>query len=793
MKSLFLLLSFLLSFFISDLVFAQLSTPTTEDIYGGRINGISVISLNDTTSRIYISTESANSVFYAEVLTKSGSESFGSFSIMPGLGSDDGYGGNIQKLFGHKNSSYLFFINNGNLYRTNHLSTTVDLIDGPGIWEFLIYEDYIFYIKNNYFYFASIDGSGSLVSTKFVPITTIYKPSIKINFSNNKIYICELKDTIKIYKSTEDYNLLTDSSLFNELTVGSIPSSFSEWDAFGIGPDGTLFLGGDNEYQKFVYYSIDDASTWSGGAISLNGVGGPNFDFAGSDSNYTIFFANGYSTFNSGSGFGGWNQFGYLGLETHPNDGSVFVDPNNSSIVYLTTDQGIGASKNGGSIIFEIDDGVEAIQVNDFSMNSTKNAAWLASKAGVRKVTNYSTTPVWTNAIFPNGDGSPYHSAEMENDNDSIAYVGNLRVYKTTNSGLSWNQLLGEGVTGYPTINTTIEAIEVCPRNKNLVLAGFSIGNSTDQGGLWYSTDAGTSWTQLQLRSSSSLPYDVDVNDIIFSYESGHNVAYVGVSYDLNISDPSKRGYSIYRAEWNDSTSTWSVRQDMQPPYTSTGSPIVVTIMDIEIDTANSIIYACGTDASVNHPVVYYKDLAGSNLWTPFSVSGFPASNALGKAITVGDGFIYCAVDNVIYVYSSTDSSWSIGYSYPVGTQINVLYYDDLLVGTGTGLYKHTNTLGVNDNHQNASVNKFKLEQNYPNPFNPTTRIRYFVNEQARVTIKLFDVLGCEIITLVDDYKMPGEYILEINGNKLGLNSGIYFYQLRTSNFTAVKKLVFLK
>ncbi len=49
------------------------------------------------------------------------------------------------------------------------------------------------------------------------------------------------------------------------------------------------------------------------------------------------------------------------------------------------------------------------------------------------------------------------------------------------------------------------------------------------------------------------------------------------------------------------------------------------------------------------------------------------------------------------------------------------------------------------------------------------------MNEQARVTIKLFDVLGCEIITLVDDYKMPGEYILEINGNKLGLNSGIYF------------------
>ncbi len=114
---------------------------------------------------------------------------------------------------------------------------------------------------------------------------------------------------------------------------------------------------------------------------------------------------------------GTWLRFGQIGgMETHPNDGTVFVDSVNSNLIYMTTNQGIGASYDRGVSIFEIDDGVEAVQVKDFSMTVDKNSAWLASNSGIRKVVNYLTSPEWTNAIFPWFDGSPYYSIEMSRE-----------------------------------------------------------------------------------------------------------------------------------------------------------------------------------------------------------------------------------------------------------------------------------------------------------------------------------------------------------------------------------------
>lgn len=777
--------------FLNINVFSQLSSPTTENVYGGRINALSVISTGPNSSKIFIATESANSVFYADITTTPSAESFGTFTVMPGLGNDDNYGSGIQKIHAHTNSNYLFFINNNSLYKTHYSSSAVTFIEGSNVSDFLVYGDFLFYIKGTSFYFAQIDASGNLSATGNFSIPSLTNPSIKVNKSNNKVYICDVTGSPTIYKSSDDYNLLTTSSSFSALSLGAITTSATNWDAFGIGPNGTFFLGGDDNSNKFVHYSSDEGLNWSsGGTTSLSGIGGPNFDFSGSSSPYTVYFAKGYSTFTSGSGFGAWSEFGNISLETHSNDGAVFVDPNNPSIVYMTTDQGIGATKNGGAAIFEIDNGVEAVQVNDFSMNSGKDIAWLASKAGIRKVTNFSSTPTWTAAMFPNGDGSPYYTAEMENDNDATAYVGNVRVYKTTDSGLNWNQVLNESITGYPSVGTLVEAIEVCPTDNNLVLAGFYI-QGTDQGGVWYSTDAGSTWNQLQLKSGSTLPNDVDVYDIVFTEEGGNPVAYIGVNYDLNISSPSDRGYSIYRAEWNGSS--WITRQDMQATYTSTGSVIVVTIIDLEVNNSGNIIYACGTDASTNHPVAYYKDLSGTNLWTPVPVAGFPTGNQEGKAITNGGGYTYCAVDNVIYILSDGGSSWSTGYSYPAGTQINILFYDALLVGTGTGLYEHSK---VTDIKELTSVfNDFILYQNYPNPFNPTTTIKYSIPNVGKglvnSVLKVYDILGREVATLVNKEQAPGNY--DVKFDATGLTSGIYFYKFESGSFVQTRKLLLLK
>ena len=692
MKKLFTQLHVLLTLEIFILfnmnLFGQLSAPSVNSVYGGRINGISVVSTGANTSRIYIATESANSVFYADVTTTSGSESFGTFTVMPGLDDAAGYGSGISKIFAHQTSGYLFFSLNNNLYKTISTGSTVTLVEGAPVYDFIIYGDYIFYIKDSNFYYAQIDGSGNLISSGSIALGfTPTTPSIKVNSANSRIYVANLTTPPTpptIYESDSSYNAFTGSSAFSSLPLGALSGLVSSWDAFGIGPDGSLFLGGDDNSNKYVQYSSNNGVDWFGGSVA-SGVGGPNFSFAGSTSPYQICFTKLYSTYTSGSGYGAWSEFGNLSTETHPNDGSAFVDPNNTQIVYVTTDQGIGATKNGGSVLFEIDNGVEAVQVNDFDMASNKIWGWLASKAGVRKVSDFTTTPTWTNAMFPTFDGSPYYSAEMNNDKDDTAYVGNARIYKTTNSGTDWNRIFTAEDAPYLFGSMArVEAIEVCPTNENLVTAGYFI-DGTSQGGFFYSSDSGTTWNQQLLKAASGYN-DADVYDIVFSNEGPNPVAYIGVNYDTSVAI-SDRARSVYRAEWGGSS--WTVRNDFDGPYTTVGYPITATIMDLFV--SGDTIFAVGTDATTNHPIAYYKAVSGTNLWTTLTTSGFPTSSPgflkYGRAGSYGADTIFVAVDNQIYYMQKAASSWTTGYTYPAGTQINVLYYDELLVGTGTGLY----------------------------------------------------------------------------------------------------------
>jgi hypothetical protein len=95
-------------------------------------------------------------------------------------------------------------------------------------------------------------------------------------------------------------------------------------------------------------------------------------------------------------------------------------------------------------------------------------------------------------------------------------------------------------------------------------------------------------------------------------------------------------------------------------------------------------------------------------------------------------------------------------------------------------------------------TNEFRLMQNFPNPFNPSTSIEYRVGSTKYVTFKIYDVLGNEVATLVNEEKPAGSY--EVNWNAEGLSSGIYFYQLKampnggqTGKFVNTKKLVIIK
>jgi hypothetical protein len=91
---------------------------------------------------------------------------------------------------------------------------------------------------------------------------------------------------------------------------------------------------------------------------------------------------------------------------------------------------------------------------------------------------------------------------------------------------------------------------------------------------------------------------------------------------------------------------------------------------------------------------------------------------------------------------------------------------------------------------------KYELEQNYPNPFNPTTTIKFRISSPGFVTLKIYDILGREVASLVNQNKKAGNYAVTWNGRNefnYAVASGIYFYRLHANNFVQTKKMIMLK
>ena len=143
-------------------------------------------------------------------------------------------------------------------------------------------------------------------------------------------------------------------------------------------------------------------------------------------------------------------------------------------------------------------------------------------------------------------------------------------------------------------------------------------------------------------------------------------------------------------------------------------------------------------------------------------------------------------------VFTPTAAQWKYQKkALPVGTNKvtfngitafgNNLYIDSICV-------KHTVT-GITP--YEGTPKSFSLSQNYPNPFNPTTKINFALPKQGFVTLKIYDMLGREVRTLVNEVKSAGNFTVDFNASEL--SSGIYFYKLETNGFSDIKKMMLIK
>lgn len=145
----------------------------------------------------------------------------------------------------------------------------------------------------------------------------------------------------------------------------------------------------------------------------------------------------------------------------------------------------------------------------------------------------------------------------------------------------------------------------------------------------------------------------------------------------------------------------------------------------------------------------------------------------------------YVKPQNPMTTFGNTalNGNWILSITDGVATNTGVLM--------GWGIRVNNATLvGMNEISSSTPL-EFRLAQNYPNPFNPATKITFSIAKQSKVVLKIFDILGKEVKTLVNENLSPGVYDKSFDGTSFA--SGVYFYKLEAGEFNAVKKMVLLK
>jgi hypothetical protein len=206
---------------------------------------------------------------------------------------------------------------------------------------------------------------------------------------------------------------------------------------------------------------------------------------------------------------------------------------------------------------------------------------------------------------------------------------------------------------------------------------------------------------------------------------------------------------------------------------------------------------------NLNHspePVDFPLDSLGNwidSVWNRWSVHdpAFLARNITeGSDLTI---FFDCGIYDEYNLYpfnvAFADSLYKLGLPY-VFQSYNGNHSNQLLNRFNTAFrFLDTimnRTVRVSDNYV-IQPESFSLLQNYPNPFNPTTKINWRSPVSSRQTLKVYDVLGNEVVTLVDEYKPAGSY--EVDFKASNLPSGVYFYQLKAGKYVETKKAILMR
>ena len=182
----------------------------------------------------------------------------------------------------------------------------------------------------------------------------------------------------------------------------------------------------------------------------------------------------------------------------------------------------------------------------------------------------------------------------------------------------------------------------------------------------------------------------------------------------------------------------------------------------------------------------------GGNNWTNRSPGNYSLCDV--KFFDGRTGWV-CGLNGKIFKTTNAGELWNIQTSNTLNGLWCIFVADDnnVLIGGDSGIVLKTTNGGITGfkNESNEIASNFILEQNYPNPFNQLSIINFKCSIGCNVSIVVYDFLGREVKSLVNEYKQPGTY--QVSYNAEGLTSGVYFYKMTAGEFSSTKKLVLIQ
>lgn len=616
------------------------------------------------------------------------------------------------------------------------------------------------------------------------------------------VIAASLKDGL--YKS---YDLINWTKVYsNELEFWSL----------GRDNKGILFAGTDN---GFIYYSTNNGEDWN---ISFNNY------------NHRI---NKFLTLKSNAMFAGaigelflkdlekpvWSPInvdttiGFIRPFSDENDNIYFYS---RFRMYFSSDSGMIWNYNSDSAFFGANYMYDCIYNKRIIAAMGDETGWFGDGWGMAISDDTGKTWRWNNTGLP-----PKYSVSFKLvKSDSNTYLGTnaAGVFKSTDYGDSWFPV-NNG------LNAAITSVLSFDNENNLWAACYSNGlfKSTDNGLSWTLKNNGFTSSYLQsfisddngvllastsrgtYRSTDKGEYWSRISDLFFYYMHKDKLDRIyGLSY----------GDGLYRS--TDQGNTWT-RLDKGFVNGYVFGFAIDSSNNLYAGTFSGAIYK-STDDGITWKNVYKSILQGSEInriaiapnGTIFASNwdeGILRSTDDGATwelkksdyyssqyypINVDKkGVVYCSGSDSKF-YSSTDNgeTWDDITDNLALTTVNDIIFDKndtIYIATDESVWRINPDYSVNVKQDKKTEFNYSLEQNYPNPFNPTTRIKYSVLLTQLVILRIYDILGNKVSTLVNEIKPPGTYEVTFDGSKL--SSGIYFYKLTSGPFTQTRKFVLMK